>query len=347
MLAACWPALRAGFVSDDFLILARLDRLEGLRHPLAYFGLRHFDYYRPLAFLSLALDWDLWADCAAGYHLTSLVLHALNALLVLALARRIMGVWPALAAAALFAVHPSHHEAVYRVSARFDLLAASCFLAGLLALRLPGLGGDLAASGAFLSAILSKESAIAFPVVAIGFAVFVQQARPARVFRLLLLFAAVGGLYGWMRHAAGLAAAGGAARVPKLAVLGSLAALALYTAHRGWPRVAAQLRSSRVQASAGFVVAVALAGIVAMSDVFGAPFRLALNSVGFAAAHLASPVDSMPSSATCPAGSGWPAGLRWEARPCWPRLAGPCWRAGRSRCSWCSSWPPRSCPCRA
>ena len=327
VLAVCWPALRAGFVSDDFLILARLEGLEGLRHPLAYFGLRHFDYYRPVAFLSLALDWELWADRAAGYHLTSLALHALNALLVLALARRMMGVWPALAASALFAVHPSHHEAVYWVSARFDLLAASCFLAGLLALRLPGLGGDLAVSGAFLAAILSKESAIAFPVVAIGFAVFVQQARPARVFRQLLWFAAVGGLYMWMRQAAGLAAAGGAARVPKLAVMGALVAFAAFTAHRGWTRVAAQLRSSRVQASAGLIVAVALAGILAISDSVGAPFRLALNSVGFAAAHLVSPVGLDALVGNLP-GWFWVAGLvalggvAVLAAAGWPVLAG-------------------------
>ena len=290
VLAACWPALRAGFVSDDFLILTRLDRFEGLRNPLAYLGVRHFDYYRPLAFLSLALDWSLWADRAVGYHLTSLALHTLNALLVLALARRFMGVWPALAAAALFAVHPSHHEAVYWISARFDLLAASCFLVGLLALGRSGMASDLAAAGAFMAAILSKESAIAFPVAAVGFTVLVQQARLARVFRQLACFAAVGVVYMSLRQAAGLAAAGGAARVPKLAVMGSLIGTLLYVAYRGWPRVKAHLRSSRRQGSFAIMAAAAVAGILAMSDSAGPPFRLALTSIGFAAAHLASPV---------------------------------------------------------
>ncbi len=308
VFAACWPVLQAGFVSDDFLILARLEELAGLHHPLAYFGLRHFDYYRPLGFLSLALDWSVWADRAVGYHITSLALHGLNALLVLALARRLMGAWPALLAAALFAVHPAHQETVYWVSARFDLLAASCFLAGLLALRRPGIGNDLAAAGAFMAAILSKESAIAFPVVAVGFTVLIQQAPPARVYRQLLCFAAIGGLYMWMRQEAGLAAAGGAARLPKLAVMGSLIATLLYVAYRGWPRVAAHLRSSRVQLSAAFIVAAALAGILAMSDIAGPAFSLALTSIGFAAAHLVSPVGLDALVGTLP---GWFWAVGW------------------------------------
>jgi hypothetical protein len=326
-LAACWSALQLGFVSDDFLILARLDRFDGLRNPLAYFGLRHFDYYRPLAFLSFALDRSLWANRAIGYHLTSLALHALNALLVFSLARRMMGAWPALVAAVLFAVHPSHHEAVYWLSARFDLLAASCFLVGLLALGRSGIRNDLAAAGAFLAAILSKESAIAFPVVAVGFTVLVQQASPARVFRQLSCFATVGVLYVWMRHAAGLAAAGGWSRVPKLAVMAALVAIAVHAARKGWPHVAAQLRASRLQVSTAFIVAAALAGVVAMSETVGAPFRLVLNAVGFAAAHLASPIGLDALVGNLPGWfwlAGWVAlgAVAVLASAAWPMLTG-------------------------
>ena len=43
------------------------------------------------AFLSFAADWSAWGDWPAAYHATSLALHLVNTLLVLMLARRVIG----------------------------------------------------------------------------------------------------------------------------------------------------------------------------------------------------------------------------------------------------------------
>src|SRR6186997_1582431 len=85
------PVLSTGFAGDDYFILARLQALGGLAHPGVYFTQDFFQYYRPLTFVSQAVDWELWGRQPFGYHLTSLVLHAANSMLVFLLARRVMG----------------------------------------------------------------------------------------------------------------------------------------------------------------------------------------------------------------------------------------------------------------
>jgi hypothetical protein len=313
VIAAYWSVLSVGFVSDDFLILGRLRALGGLEHASAYFGLRHFDYYRPLAFLSYALDWNLWEGRASGYHLTSLGLHALNTLLVFALSRRLMAAWSSAIAAALFAVHPSSHEAVFWMSARFDLLAASWFLIGMLALRTSRARADVCAALAFLAAVLSKESAVAFPAASLAYALLLQHARPGRMVRQLAYFAGTGGVYIWMRHAAGLASTGGTARVPKLAALAVLVAALVYASHLGWPRVSSAVRARMRLVTASALLLLLAAGLLAQAHTTGPALRKAFTTIGFAAVHLLSPVALDSLAGTMPWWM-WPAG--------WLALAG-------------------------
>ena len=86
-------ALGAGFVSDDFM----LREAVGLRGP--FFSWAHYaplgaNFLRPLASLSFYLDQRLWGGHAAGYHLTGILLHALNATLVFYLACRLLPARP-------------------------------------------------------------------------------------------------------------------------------------------------------------------------------------------------------------------------------------------------------------
>jgi hypothetical protein len=80
-----------------------------------------------------------------GHHLTNVLLHAINALLVFVLLQQITGArWRSVFVAALFSVHPLRVESVAWVAERKDLLSG-CF--GLLTLiaysRYAGsVGGD-------------------------------------------------------------------------------------------------------------------------------------------------------------------------------------------------------------
>jgi tetratricopeptide (TPR) repeat protein len=81
--------------------------------------------WHPLTWLSHMLDCQLYALKPAGHHLTNVLLHAANTvLLFLAMARLTGGLWRSAAVAALFAWHPLHVESVAWVAERKDLLCA-------------------------------------------------------------------------------------------------------------------------------------------------------------------------------------------------------------------------------
>ena len=71
------------------------------------------------------LDCQLFGLNPWGHHLTSVLLHALNAVLVFALLQQMTGAtWRSLWVAALFAVHPLRVESVAWVAERKDVLSA-------------------------------------------------------------------------------------------------------------------------------------------------------------------------------------------------------------------------------
>ena len=158
-------ALHNPFVYDDYHTVvanASIARLGDLRAIVLH------DVTRPIVNLSYAVDRAVWGTGPFGFHLTSVVLHMLNAVLFWQL------VWAltrssrmATAAASLFAVHPMMTEAVGYVSGRSELLCAAGLLAAFLAGRRWMEGGGarwcVAMIGFWLAALASKETAAMFP----------------------------------------------------------------------------------------------------------------------------------------------------------------------------------------
>ncbi len=80
-------------------------------------------YYRPLLLVSFIIEYHLWGINPAGYHLVSILLHALTSLLVYLLVRKLAGrEIVALGAAVLFALHPVQTESVAWIAGRNDVL---------------------------------------------------------------------------------------------------------------------------------------------------------------------------------------------------------------------------------
>jgi Flp pilus assembly protein TadD len=89
--------------------------------------------WHPLTWLSLMCDAQLFGPGAAGPHLTNVLLHAANTVLLFLLLRRLTGAhWRSALVAALFALHPLHVESVAWVSERKDVLSGLFFLLTLL-----------------------------------------------------------------------------------------------------------------------------------------------------------------------------------------------------------------------
>jgi tetratricopeptide (TPR) repeat protein len=93
-----------------------------------------FDQWHPLTWLSYQADAQVWGGRPVGFHLTNLLLHAANAvLLFLALRRLTEALVPSAVAAALFALHPLNVESVAWVSERKGVLGGFFFMLTLLA----------------------------------------------------------------------------------------------------------------------------------------------------------------------------------------------------------------------
>jgi len=81
--------------------------------------------WHPLTWLSHMIDYDLFGPSPSGHHLTSLLLHIFNSLLLfLVLNRMTHAVWRSAFVAALFALHPLHVESVAWAAERKDVLSA-------------------------------------------------------------------------------------------------------------------------------------------------------------------------------------------------------------------------------
>ena len=86
-------------------------------------------YWHPVTMLSHMLDCELFGLKAWGHHLTNLLLHAANTLMVFLVLRRMTGAyWRSLFVAGLFGLHPMHVESVAWVAERKDVLSTLFWL---------------------------------------------------------------------------------------------------------------------------------------------------------------------------------------------------------------------------
>jgi tetratricopeptide (TPR) repeat protein len=89
------------------------------------FSTTYAEFWHPLTWLSLMLDYQLYGLNAGGYHLTNLILHIMSTLLLFWLFNRMTGAtWRSAFLAALFALHPLRVESVAWVAERKDVLSA-------------------------------------------------------------------------------------------------------------------------------------------------------------------------------------------------------------------------------
>jgi tetratricopeptide (TPR) repeat protein len=186
------PAMRAGFVWDDDLLVTENPLVQNTDSlPTVWTKAASADY-TPLTTTAFWLQWRLWEDDAAGYHLVNILLFALSALLLWRVLERlaIPGAW---LGALLFAVHPVNAASVAWIaelknalSLPFYLAAAICFLRFLENRKAADYCLMLLSAAC---AMLSKGSAVILPLALILCAWW--RRRPLRDYLLLLPVAAL------------------------------------------------------------------------------------------------------------------------------------------------------------
>ena len=175
-LAFYVPLLGRYFTSEDFLLVRFLGEHPPWRDWVSLFGAPWLEisvvkFWRPVSTLLYGLEIAVFGGHPIGYNVVHVLVHALNSLLVWAIARRLSKGDDAasLAAALLFTIYPLHPNAVI-FGASFATLFAATFLFGstLLYLRFRESGArsdQLAALGLFALGLGSYEAAAVLPAV--------------------------------------------------------------------------------------------------------------------------------------------------------------------------------------
>jgi protein O-mannosyl-transferase len=126
--------------------------------------------WHPLTWLSHVVDYQLFHFNPAGHHYTSVLLHAVNAVLLFLLLQGATGfTWRSLMVAALFAIHPENVESVAWVSERKNVLSMLFFLLAMLAYaryaRKPAAKSYLVVAILFAAGLMAKPQVITLPFV--------------------------------------------------------------------------------------------------------------------------------------------------------------------------------------
>jgi tetratricopeptide (TPR) repeat protein len=124
--------------------------------------------WKPITWLSHALDGQLFGFKPEAPHTINVLLHAANvAILFLILLSATGFVWRSFGVAALFALHPINVESVAWIAERKNVLSMFFFLLALAAYgwyaRRPGVGRYLAVTLAYALALMTKAQVITFP----------------------------------------------------------------------------------------------------------------------------------------------------------------------------------------
>lgn len=218
-VAASVTSVTNGFAFDDVHIILSNDRVHSLARWWELFAGSYWppekggDLYRPVTMLAFATQWALGGGSPLVFHLGSILLYALVCAAFLWVAVALLPLGAAWLAGSLFAVHPLHVEAVGNVVGQSELWAALfMFFALGLYLRArqrgtPSLAETCSIAALYSLACLSKEHALVLPLLLLAAELTVTpraqpiRARIAAIRPLVLLLAAVGIAFLWVRIA--------------------------------------------------------------------------------------------------------------------------------------------------
>ncbi len=166
VLCAYGPALRGELLWDDagHVTHPALSSLDGLFR--IWFEPGATQQYYPLLHSAFWLEYQLWGDSTAGYHLVNVLWHSLAACLLIVLLRR-LSIPGAALAGLIFALHPVCVESVAWISEQKNTLSTALYLAAALAWlrheedRRPA--RYLVATLCFVAALLTKTVTATLP----------------------------------------------------------------------------------------------------------------------------------------------------------------------------------------
>lgn len=173
-VCAYWPTFSSGFLNydDNGYVTQNIHLQPGitLANISWAFHATIMANWHPLTWISHMADVQFFGLHPAGHHAVSLILHAVNVVLLFLLLRAATGfLWRSFFVAALFALHPLNVECVAWISERKSLLCTLFFFLALFAygwyVRKPGIGRYLLVAVMFVLGLLAKPMIVTLPFV--------------------------------------------------------------------------------------------------------------------------------------------------------------------------------------
>ncbi len=174
ILLVYWPVLSCDFINydDPFYVTANSHVTAGLSIDSIRWAFTTFFFYNwhPITWISHMLDVQLFGLNPLGHHLTSLLLHIANSLLLFILFRKMTrSTWKSASVALLFALHPLHVQSVAWVAERKDVLSTFFWLLVMLAYTAyaskPKLAAYLLCILLFICGLMAKPMLVTLPFV--------------------------------------------------------------------------------------------------------------------------------------------------------------------------------------
>jgi tetratricopeptide (TPR) repeat protein len=171
-----------GFVFDDFKIIRDNTTIRSFStvprifanmfvyRPLKGQGTKIDPSYRPIRYLSYAVDYQFTGLNPTGYHISNILYHIIASVLVFLVLKRLTGHFgAALGVALIFVVHPVHTESVAYLTGRKDVLCTIFYLLAFLSFlkyrQRPKVRYAVMLPVFFALAFMAKEMAITLPAV--------------------------------------------------------------------------------------------------------------------------------------------------------------------------------------
>ncbi len=126
-----FPSLGGEFLLDDDQLLTANDLVKASDGLYRFWCTTEAIDYWPVTNTAFWIEWRLWAMHSTGYHITNLILHVIEALLLWLILRK-LAIPGAFLAALIFALHPINVESVAWIASQKNLMAMLFFLLSIL-----------------------------------------------------------------------------------------------------------------------------------------------------------------------------------------------------------------------
>ncbi|MHC4637090.1 MAG: tetratricopeptide repeat protein [Planctomycetota bacterium] len=175
-LAAYYQVFSCDFINydDPEYVYQNIFVRKGLTHDGLVWASRTGFYanWHPLTWISHMIDCTIYGTNPAGHHLTNLLFHIANTLILFALLKNVTAkTWQSAFVAALFALHPLHVESVAWISERKDVLSTFFGLLTIAAyfryVKKPEKIKYILALLIFIASLMAKPMLVTLPIILI------------------------------------------------------------------------------------------------------------------------------------------------------------------------------------